>query len=72
VVAVGETPEKKLKQNTSQPHRSELTAQTKSSQFLVADTMSSSLDAANNRDSQRKKPDSKVTGNYMNVFFSPV
>ncbi|KAM4581525.1 nibrin isoform 2-T2 [Odontesthes bonariensis] len=61
VVAVGETPEKKLTQNTSQSHRSKFTAQTKTSQFLVADTMSSSLDAANNRDSQRKKPDSKVT-----------
>ncbi|XP_072250380.1 nibrin [Leuresthes tenuis] len=61
VVAVGETPEKKLKQNTSRPHRSEPTAQTKTSQFLVAETMSSSLDTVNNRDSQRKKPDFKVS-----------
>lgn len=63
LVAVGETPEKKLNQNTAPFSGSGLTAHTTT---VVADTVSSSLNAADNRDSQRKKPDSKVSGNFMN------
>ncbi|XP_037532886.1 nibrin [Nematolebias whitei] len=59
LVAVGETPEKKQNQDTAQFSGSRLTAHTTS---VVADTVSSSLNAADNRDSQRNKPDSKVSG----------
>lgn len=63
LVAVGETPEKKLNQDTSQFSGSRLTAHTTT---VVADTVRSSLNAADNRDSQRNKPDSKVSGNFNN------
>lgn len=56
VTAVGETPEKK------QNHGSKFTAQTTATQCIVADTMSSSLNTAENTNLQRNKPESKVTG----------
>ncbi|KAM9723169.1 nibrin [Menidia menidia] len=61
VVEVGETPEKKQNPNSSQPHGSRLTAQTKTSQVIVADTMSPSFGPGNSKDSQRKKNESKLT-----------
>lgn len=66
VMAVGETPEKKQNQNTSQLHGSmEVVAQKTATQCVVADTMSSSFNAVENTNSQRKKPVSKLTGTCM-------
>lgn len=75
VTTVRETPEKRPNQNTSQLGRSTPTAQKTANQFIVADTMSSSFNTVENTDSQRKKPESKLTGSCMNVLmmhrFSP-
>lgn len=62
VMAVGETPEKKQNQNTSQL---ELITHRTATHCVVADTMSSSFNAVENTNSQRKKPDSKLTGTFM-------
>lgn len=59
VTAVGETPEKKRNQNGSQLRGSKPVAQKTTTQCIVADTMSSSFNAVENTDSQRKKPESK-------------
>ncbi|XP_028282109.1 nibrin [Parambassis ranga] len=62
VPAVGETPEKKQIQNSSELRGSKLTAPKAATQCIVADTMNSSYSAAENTDSQRKKPASKLAG----------
>ncbi|XP_041845024.1 nibrin isoform X2 [Melanotaenia boesemani] len=62
VVAVGETPEKKQNHNYRQSHGSKLTDQSTTTPSVVADTMSSSFNIADSKDSQRKKTDSKATG----------
>ncbi|XP_037641123.1 nibrin isoform X1 [Sebastes umbrosus] len=59
VTAVGETPEKKQNQNSSQLRGSKPVAQKTTTQCIVADTMSSSFNTVENTDSQRKKPESK-------------
>ncbi|XP_068998908.1 nibrin isoform X1 [Embiotoca jacksoni] len=61
VAAVGEIPEKKQNQNTSQLPGSKLTAHKTTNHCIVAETMSLSPDTIEIRDPQRKKPDSKVT-----------
>ncbi|XP_062278474.1 nibrin isoform X2 [Scomber scombrus] len=66
VTTVGETPEKRPNQKTSQLGRSTLTAQKIATQFIVADTMSSSFNTVENTDSQRKKPESKLIGGGSN------
>ncbi|XP_056237027.1 nibrin [Seriola aureovittata] len=58
---VGETPEKKQIGNKSQHRGSKVTAEKRSTQCIVADTMSSSFNTANSTNSQRKKPESKLT-----------
>ncbi|XP_053182770.1 nibrin [Scomber japonicus] len=67
VTTVGETPEKRPNQNTSHLGRSTPTAQKTANQFVVADTMSSSFNTVENTDSQRKKPESKLTGGGSNA-----
>lgn len=64
-MAVGETPEKKQNQDASQLRGSKLVAQKTATQCVVADTMSSSFNTVENTDSQRKKPESKLTGTCM-------
>ncbi|XP_035528315.1 nibrin isoform X1 [Morone saxatilis] len=59
VTAVGETPEKK---QTSQLRGSKPEAQKTATQCFVADTMRSSFNTVENTDSQRRKPESKMTG----------
>ncbi len=65
-MAVGETPEKKQNQNTGQLHGSRLVAQKTATQHVVADSIRSSINTVENTDSQRKKPESKLTGSCMN------
>ena len=55
VTAVGETPEKKQ-------DGSKVMAERTSAPSIVAETMSSSYNTAQNTNSQRKKPESKPTG----------
>ncbi|XP_047455372.1 nibrin isoform X2 [Mugil cephalus] len=62
VASVEETPEKKQNQRAGQPHGSKLTAKKAAMQCIVADTMSSSCNTGEIIDSQRKKPDSTLTG----------
>ncbi|XP_040900965.1 nibrin [Toxotes jaculatrix] len=62
VTAVGETPEKKQNRSTIQHHGSKVIAETASAQCIVADTMSSAFNTVDSTDSQRKKPESKLTG----------
>ncbi|XP_070768184.1 nibrin [Enoplosus armatus] len=59
VTAVGETPERK--RNASKLRGSKPVAQETASQCVVADTMSSSFNTVKSTDSQRKKPESKLT-----------
>ncbi|KAG7474921.1 nibrin [Solea senegalensis] len=59
VTAVGETPEKKQTQNPSQCDVSRVISESVSAQCIVADTMS--MNTVHNTDSQRKKPESKLT-----------
>ncbi|TMS11406.1 Nibrin [Larimichthys crocea] len=59
---VGETPEKKQNQNTSQLRGSKPVAPKTASQCIVADTMSVSFNTVEDTYSQRKKPESKPTG----------
>lgn len=67
VTSVGETPEKKQNQDTSQRRGSSLVPQKTATQCVVAETMSSSFTAVANTESQKKKkPDSKVAGSFMN------
>lgn len=66
--AVGETPEKKQIQNISELRGSKLAAPKAATQYIVADTMNSSYSAAENTDSQRKKPASKLTGSHINAY----
>ncbi|TKS82052.1 Nibrin Nijmegen breakage syndrome protein 1 -like protein [Collichthys lucidus] len=61
-VTVGETPEKKQNQNTSQLRGSKPVAPKTASQCIVADTMSVSFNTVEDTYSQRKKPESKPTG----------
>uniref|UniRef100_A0A4W6BIH3 Nibrin n=1 Tax=Lates calcarifer TaxID=8187 RepID=A0A4W6BIH3_LATCA len=58
VTAVGETPEKKQNGNASRDRGSKVKAERVSAQCVVADTMSSAIGA----DSQRKRLESKLTG----------
>ncbi|XP_045901976.1 nibrin [Micropterus dolomieu] len=60
MTAVGETPEKKQKQNVGQLHGSKPIAQKTATHCIMADTMSSSFYTVENTDSQRKK--TKLTG----------
>ncbi|XP_054477410.1 nibrin [Anoplopoma fimbria] len=61
VMAVGETPERKQNQNSSQLRGSRPVAKKTTTQSIVADTMSSSFNTVGNTDSQRKKPESQQT-----------
>lgn len=61
LIAVGETPEKKQNENGCQLRGSKPVAQKTATQCIVADTMRSSFNTVENTDSQRKKPESKVT-----------
>ncbi|XP_071325848.1 nibrin [Trachinotus anak] len=61
LTAVGETPEKKQKENTSQHQGSKVIAERGSAQCIVADTMNSSFNAVDSTESLRKKPESKLT-----------
>lgn len=61
VTAVGETPEKKQNHSSNHPGGSRVVPESMSAQCVVADTMSSSLNAVDNTNSQRKKPESKLT-----------
>ncbi|KAM4735204.1 LOW QUALITY PROTEIN: nibrin [Anableps anableps] len=72
VAAVGETPEKKLNQNAATLPGSKLTVRKTTAESIMEDTMSSSLSAADNTDSQRRKPDPrlKVSG-FGNTSFRP-
>lgn len=62
VTAVGETPQRKQNYNTSQCRGSKLKAQTTASQCIVSDTLSQSLNAVENTNLQRNKPESTLTG----------
>lgn len=62
---VGETPEKKQNQNEIKLPGSKLTEQKTASELVVEDTMSSSVSAAHNTDSQRTKSDPKLKGDIM-------
>ncbi|KAG7242246.1 hypothetical protein INR49_024292 [Caranx melampygus] len=61
LTAVGETPEKKQNGNTGFHHGSKVMAGKTSTQFIVADTMSSALNSVHSTDSHWKKPESKLT-----------
>ncbi|XP_034409989.1 nibrin [Cyclopterus lumpus] len=56
VMAVGETPERKQNQNSSQLLGSRPVAKETTTKYIVADTMSSSFNTVENTDSQKKKP----------------
>ncbi|KAF7669724.1 hypothetical protein LDENG_00146990 [Lucifuga dentata] len=60
VTTVGETPEKNQKWTTGQLGQSKHVAQKNASQFVVADTMSSSFNSVENTGSQWKKPEAKL------------
>uniref|UniRef100_A0A1A7YK44 Nibrin n=1 Tax=Iconisemion striatum TaxID=60296 RepID=A0A1A7YK44_9TELE len=60
LVTVGETPE--MKQNLNKFCGSKPEAQMENTPSVVAETASSSFSAADQRDSQRKKPSAKVAG----------
>ncbi|KAM6909660.1 nibrin [Xenentodon cancila] len=60
VEAVGETPEKKQILDSSQIHGPRQAAQRPTTQRGVADTVNSSLNASENKDSQRRKLDPEV------------
>lgn len=60
VVAVGETPEKK--QNVAKLPGSKFMAEKRATDSMVEDTMSSSLSAGGNTDSQGVKPKPKLKG----------
>ncbi|XP_059194334.1 nibrin isoform X2 [Centropristis striata] len=60
MTAVGETPEKKQNQTASQLRGFKPAAQ--KIECVVSDTMKSSFNTVENTDSQRKKPESKLTG----------
>lgn len=62
LAAVRGTPEKKQNQKAAQLPGSKPTVQKSTSELIVEDTMSSSFGAANNTDSQRRKPDPKPKG----------
>lgn len=68
VTTVGETPEKRPNQKISQPGQSTPTAQKTATQFVVADTMSSSFNIVENTYSQSRKLESRLTGSCMNVL----
>ncbi|KAM9309076.1 nibrin isoform 2-T2 [Pholidichthys leucotaenia] len=59
VTTVGETPEKAKSQSASQLCGSSVRAQKTNTLGFVAETVSSSFNTAESKDSQRKKPDSK-------------
>ncbi|XP_061572820.1 nibrin [Cololabis saira] len=61
VMAVGETPDKK-QTHSSQIQGPRRAAQTPTTQCMVPDTINSSFNASENKDSQKKKLDSKVAG----------
>ncbi|XP_028985651.1 nibrin [Betta splendens] len=60
VTAVGETPEKKQKENSRLLCGAKLTAKPTATQCVVAETMSSSLRTVENTNSQKKKPESRL------------
>ncbi|TNN75725.1 Nibrin [Liparis tanakae] len=62
LMAVGETPERKRNQNRSQLLGSKHVAMETTTQYIVADTMSSSFNTVENTDSQRKKPTGAGSG----------
>ncbi|PWA23805.1 hypothetical protein CCH79_00011010, partial [Gambusia affinis] len=64
------TPEKKQNQKAAQLPGSKPTVQKSTSELIVEDTMSSSFSAADNTDSQRRKPDPKPKG-FGNTNFRP-
>lgn len=66
VTAVGETPKKTQNRSPSQHRGSKVIAERVSAQCIVADTMSSSFNPADSADSQRKRPESKLTGSCKN------
>ncbi|XP_038146118.1 nibrin [Cyprinodon tularosa] len=70
VVAVGETPEKK--QNVAKLPGSKFMAEKRATDSMVEDTMSSSLSAGGNTDSQGVKPKPKLKGLGGHTFKSPL
>lgn len=65
VVAVGETPEKMQVQDSSHVYGPKRTSQA-ATQCVVAETMNSSFNTADNRSSQRKKLNTEVAGTCLN------
>ncbi|XP_041798126.1 nibrin [Chelmon rostratus] len=61
VTAVGETPEKRQNQEACQLRGSKPIAQKAADECVMADTASVLFNTAENKDSQRKKPESKLT-----------
>ncbi|KAK5862299.1 hypothetical protein PBY51_017710 [Eleginops maclovinus] len=59
LMSVGETPERKQHQNSSQLRGSKPAAQKTTTECIVADTMSSSFNTVDNTASERKKPENK-------------
>ncbi|XP_054903415.1 nibrin [Poeciliopsis prolifica] len=70
LAAVGETPEEKQNQKAAQLPGSKPAAQKSTRELIVEETMSSSFSAADNTDSQRRKPDHKPKG-FGNTSFRP-
>lgn len=70
MTAVGETPEKKQNQTTSQLRGPKPEAQKTATQCVVADTMRSSFNTVENTDSERRNTASRLAGScIIDCFF---
>ncbi|XP_028327152.1 nibrin [Gouania willdenowi] len=62
VTSVGETPEKKQNQDGTELSGSHFTVQRSNTQYVVSETISSSIDIVQSAGAQKKKPEATLTG----------